>query len=57
VLYEKAAKQGDTLAQYNLAMIYKEGRGEVKKDMEKAFKWLASVQESRKKLELQARID
>ena len=57
VLYKMAAKQGDVLAQYNLAMIYKEGKGEIKKDMEKAFKWLASVQYSRKSLELQARAD
>lgn len=56
-LYEKAAKQGDVLAQYNLAMIYKEGRGGIQKDMDKAFKWLASVQQSQKGLEYQARAD
>ena len=57
-LYEKAAKKGDILAQYNLAMIYKEGRGDIEKDMDKAFKWLASVQkESQKGLEYQARLD
>jgi len=56
-LYKKAALQGDILAQYNLAMIYKEGKGEVEKDMDKAFKWLASVQDSKKGLEYQARAD
>jgi len=52
--YTEAALQGDILAQYNLAIIYKEGKGEVEKDMKKAFKWLALVQDSRKKMELVA---
>lgn len=57
VLYEKAANKGDILAQYNLAMIYKEGKGGIKKDMQKAFKWLAKVELSKKDLEYQARAD
>ena len=56
-LYKKAAIQGDILSQYNLAMIYKEGKGGIKKDMKKAFKWLSSVQDSKKDLEYQARAD
>jgi TPR repeat protein len=49
--YTKAALQGDVLSQYNLAIIYKEGRGDIKKDMQKAFKWLAMVQDAREDME------
>ncbi|HIP02161.1 MAG TPA: sel1 repeat family protein, partial [Campylobacterales bacterium] len=49
--YTEAALQGDILSQYNLAIIYKEGKGEVEKDMKKAFRWIAMVQDARENLD------
>lgn len=37
-LFEKAAKQGDITAQYNLGYLYEQGQG-VDKNLQKAFKW------------------
>ncbi len=38
--YEESAKNGGLLAQFNVAMMYKEGKGGIKKDMNKAMMWL-----------------
>jgi TPR repeat protein len=38
--YEASAKNGGLLAQFNVAMMYKEGKGGIKKDMNKAMMWL-----------------
>jgi TPR repeat protein len=40
--YQKAAEQGDAIAQYNLGISYKEGQG-VKKDKNKAAEWLSKA--------------
>ncbi len=36
--FTKSAEQGNLVAQYNLALMYKKGRG-VKQDYAQAFKW------------------
>src|ERR1043165_9060823 len=36
--YQKAAETGDVLAQYNLALLYKKGKG-IENHLEKAFYW------------------
>ena len=52
--YESSAQNGGLLAQFNVAMMYKEGKGGIKKDMNKAMMWLEKASLSKDKLSYQA---
>ncbi len=52
--YESSAQNGGLLAQFNVAMMYKEGKGGVEKDMNKAMMWLDRASMSKEKLGYQA---
>ena len=53
-LYKSSADKGDLLAKYNLAIILKEGKGGVEKDVDKAYNLLSSIQKNKNKLIYQA---
>jgi TPR repeat protein len=53
-LYKKAAQKGDILAEYSLAMIYKTGKGDIKRDVNQYKKWLTRVKNSKQALAYQA---
>jgi hypothetical protein len=42
--YTKAAEQGNALAQHNLGLCYKYGRG-TEKDIDKAIEWITKAAE------------
>ena len=52
--YESSAQKGGLLAQFNVAMMYKEGKGGIKKDMNKAMMWLEKASLSKEKFSYQA---
>ena len=45
-LLKRAAQQGDPLAMYNLALHYKDGTNDVKRDVAQAAEWFAKAAES-----------
>jgi TPR repeat protein/uncharacterized protein (UPF0335 family) len=45
-LFKKAAQQGDPLAMYNLALHYRDGTNDVKRDVGQAAEWFAKSAES-----------
>ena len=45
-LFKRAAQQGDPLAMYNLALRYKDGTADVKRDVAQAAEWFAKSAES-----------
>jgi TPR repeat protein len=47
--YEDASKDGDIMAMYNLAFIYKEGTGGIKRNIRKAESLLSRVIQIRSK--------
>ncbi len=52
--YESSAKKGGLLAQFNLAMMYRDGEGGVAKDMDKAMMWIEKASLTKSNLSYQA---